>query len=416
MAEIVNNIYDNNAKNGDLPVFTGKFLGILKNGAAGQILTSNGPGEKPTWEDNTSGFITEVDNTATIDLDVTAGKLTADFTSMNISKFTNDSGYITNVTSGNLTESTSSILTITGGTGAVLGSGTSIQVKQASGSQSGYLSSANWTTFNNKAASGANTDITSLNSPAIGAATATTQAITDSSTKVATTAYVNSFLNPDNFRRVYTDLTGFGTAISANTDVGTEWRITVGNTGSTARDTTAYTNALGVLNFLTNANAGGRVCMYSFGWRLGTKATHHKSQFKIPVLQTSAQNFYAGIGLVDNTQFSATTNGIMVYCVNGVNSGNWVIQTMTASVSTTFNTSVTPVADTFTTIEIQVNAAGNQVRVFFDGVEPTGVGYPITTNIPSGLSTQLFGAVCIEKTNGTTSRTLGVDYIDSKQY
>jgi hypothetical protein len=49
----------------------------------------------------------------------------------------------------NLTESTSSVLTITGGTGALL-SAASIQVKQASGSQSGFLSSTDWTTFNNK--------------------------------------------------------------------------------------------------------------------------------------------------------------------------------------------------------------------------------------------------------------------------
>lgn len=42
------------------------------------------------------------------------------------------------------------------------------------------------------AASGANTDITSLNAPALGAATATTQTSTDNTTKVATTAYVKS--------------------------------------------------------------------------------------------------------------------------------------------------------------------------------------------------------------------------------
>jgi hypothetical protein len=41
------------------------------------------------------------------------------------------------------------------------------------------------------AASGANTDITSLSAPALGAATATTAANNDSSTKVATTAFVN---------------------------------------------------------------------------------------------------------------------------------------------------------------------------------------------------------------------------------
>jgi len=54
------------------------------------------------------------------------------------------------LTKGSLTESTSGVLTITGGTSAVIGSGTTIQVKQASASQSGYLSSTNWSTFNNK--------------------------------------------------------------------------------------------------------------------------------------------------------------------------------------------------------------------------------------------------------------------------
>ncbi len=46
------------------------------------------------------------------------------------------------------------------------------------------------------AASGANTDITSLAAPALGAATATTAAAGDSSTKVATTAFVNGLAIP----------------------------------------------------------------------------------------------------------------------------------------------------------------------------------------------------------------------------
>jgi hypothetical protein len=45
-------------------------------------------------------------------------------------------------------------------------------------------------TASGNAASGANTDITSLNSPALGSATATTQTPGDNSTKVATTAFV----------------------------------------------------------------------------------------------------------------------------------------------------------------------------------------------------------------------------------
>jgi len=54
------------------------------------------------------------------------------------------------VTKGNLTEATSSILTITGGTGAVIGSGTTVEVKQAATAQSGYLSSTDWNTFSGK--------------------------------------------------------------------------------------------------------------------------------------------------------------------------------------------------------------------------------------------------------------------------
>ena len=54
------------------------------------------------------------------------------------------------LTFGNLTELTSSILTITGGTSAVIGSGASIAVSQSDTSNDGYLSSIDWNTFNNK--------------------------------------------------------------------------------------------------------------------------------------------------------------------------------------------------------------------------------------------------------------------------
>jgi hypothetical protein len=54
------------------------------------------------------------------------------------------------VAGGNLTEATSVVLTITGGTGAVLGSGTTIQVKKADGTQAGFISSEDWTTFSSK--------------------------------------------------------------------------------------------------------------------------------------------------------------------------------------------------------------------------------------------------------------------------
>jgi hypothetical protein len=72
------------------------------------------------------------------------------------------SGYLTNtdwntfnnkqsaLTIGNLSTSSTPILTITGGTGAVIGTGVSISIQQSSGTNSGYLSSTDWTTFNSK--------------------------------------------------------------------------------------------------------------------------------------------------------------------------------------------------------------------------------------------------------------------------
>ncbi len=54
------------------------------------------------------------------------------------------------LTLGNFTEALSAVLTITGGTAAVIGSGLSVQVKQASATQPGFLASADWTTFNSK--------------------------------------------------------------------------------------------------------------------------------------------------------------------------------------------------------------------------------------------------------------------------
>jgi len=57
-------------------------------------------------------------------------------------------------TGGNLTDVGTDGITITGGTGAVIGSGTSISQHVADTTHNGYLSSTDWNTFNGKQASG----------------------------------------------------------------------------------------------------------------------------------------------------------------------------------------------------------------------------------------------------------------------
>ena len=90
------------------------------------------------------------------------------------------------LTLGTVTETTSSVLTLGSWTNATVGSPT-ITVKQSSGSQSGYLSSTDWTTFNNKQASG--NYITALTGDVVasgpGAAASTIQANVVSNSKLA---------------------------------------------------------------------------------------------------------------------------------------------------------------------------------------------------------------------------------------
>lgn len=130
---------------GSLPSQTGK---------AGKYLKTDGT--TASWEDGATG-ITSV--TATSPVASTGGTTPV----ISMPRATgSQSGYLYSVdwatfnakqdaiTKGNLTEATSSVLTITGGTASVIGLGVSIQVKQASSLQGGYLSSADWTTFNNK--------------------------------------------------------------------------------------------------------------------------------------------------------------------------------------------------------------------------------------------------------------------------
>jgi len=94
------------------------------------------------------------------------------------------------LTKGSLTESTSGVLTITNGTSAVIGSGTTIEVKQSSALQNGYLSSANWSTFNGKQDSitGGATTIATSNLTALRAVAS------DASGKVAVSATTSTEL------------------------------------------------------------------------------------------------------------------------------------------------------------------------------------------------------------------------------
>jgi hypothetical protein len=126
-------------------------------------------------------------------------------------------GNARSVTSSNLTESTSDVLSITGGSNSVVSAaGTSIQVKKATASQDGYLSSADWTTFNSKQA-----------------ALTFTQPLSNSSNTVSI-GYDNSTIKMNGSNQLFAVNTGTVTGVTASNGLtssgGNAPNITLGGT------------------------------------------------------------------------------------------------------------------------------------------------------------------------------------------
>ena len=137
------------------------------------------------------------------------------------------------LTKGNLTEATSSVLTITGGTGAVIGSGTTIQVSQATTTTSGFLSSADWTTFNGKQ----------------GTITLTTTGTTGAAT------FISNTLNIPNYADQFV---GTVTSVAA---------LTIGTTGTDLSSTVVDSTTTPVITLqVPTASAANRGALSSADW------------------------------------------------------------------------------------------------------------------------------------------------------
>jgi predicted heme/steroid binding protein len=102
------------------------------------------------FQTGTSGTdfnISSVDDTHTFNLPTADSATRGALSSADWTTFNNKQNALT---TGNLTSGSGAVVQITNGTSAVIGSGTTISIQQSSGTQNGYLSSADWTTFNNK--------------------------------------------------------------------------------------------------------------------------------------------------------------------------------------------------------------------------------------------------------------------------
>jgi hypothetical protein len=122
--------------------FTGALMPNGSAGTTGQVLVSQGAGNPPQWSTITSGGETDP---------VYSGWINATGSTTNQILRYNGNKYVPTST-GNLSTTTTGV-TITNGSNAVIGSGTTIDIATASETTTGLLSSTDWTTFNNKLSS-----------------------------------------------------------------------------------------------------------------------------------------------------------------------------------------------------------------------------------------------------------------------
>jgi len=153
-----------NASVVDLSV-TGTLSFDAAQGTAGQVLTSAGTGVTPTWTTPTTGTVTSVAATAGTGISVSGSPITSSGTltitntapdqTVALSSGTGISvtGTYPNFTVTNTAPSSGGTVTSVTGTAPVVSSGgntPAISMAAANGSTNGYLTSTDWTTFNNK--------------------------------------------------------------------------------------------------------------------------------------------------------------------------------------------------------------------------------------------------------------------------
>jgi hypothetical protein len=130
---------------------------------------------------------------------------------------------------------------------------------------------------------------------------------------------------------------------------------------------------------------------------------------QVPVLSTGSERFEAKVGFFSTPVLAASVvDGAFFSYREDVNSGAWSVTTVANSVktaTTTVTTGVSPSAGGWNFLELEVNAAGNSITYYVDGVSTV----THTTNIPVGAGRETGPGMLMTKVVGTTARLFHID-------
>lgn len=405
----------------------------------------------------TGGSLTgAVTSTSTITATNISGTNTGDETTATIktklgSASSSQDGYLTStdwstfnskepaLAKGNLTSSTTGV-SITGGTGSVIGSGSTVDIQTASGSQPGLLSSTDWTTFNSKepaltkgnlTTSTTGVTITGGTGSVIGSG-ATVDIQTASSTQpgLISSADYTAFNSKMSYagsislvQAVVANTAPFAMGVATPSVTGTASAVTPANTSFyTSKKTLEYTasslsSAIAGWRFATeyvalssSTNVGGFKFSTTFGFQAGFSATQ------------SARRFFVGFtsSTVAPTDVNPSSLGTTQEMFGiAMDNGDANFQVMHSSGSATAtkidlgSTFIRPSADkaNFYRVDIHANPGTMSLNyVFTDLLNGQVTSGTVSTNIPGSGS--LLSPRCWVSAGGTASAVgVAMEYI-----
>jgi hypothetical protein len=208
-------------------------------------------------------------------------------------------------------------------------------------------------------------------------------------------------INPRSGTYFFDDFDGAASAFTSS------WRGTVSGTGAALSVGNATSGYPGFVHLFAGTTTTGRATMTRglSNYSVGASDISFKARGRVPTLSTVGDEYMVTIGLADTEGAGDHTDGAYFYYDRLTSGDFWVCKTAAAGSRTS---TVTSVAVSTTNLQrFRITISGSTVLFYIDDV----LVATHTTNVPS--STDLCSpCLKIEKTAGTTSLSLRMDYVE----